>query len=82
MTQIAAFWRGFLIVTLTSLNVGQIAGHHYGGALLGGFAISFVWYGNAKAAALDGVRFGRELYALGAGCGTVVGMMAVTVIYG
>ncbi len=76
------FMRGFLIVTLTASNVGQIAGRHWVGAFVGGCAISFVWFGNSKTAAHSDARFGREAYALGAGLGTVAGMALVRVFYG
>lgn len=75
------FLRGFLIVLLTALNVGQIAGRHYGGALVGGFLISFVWFGNSRTAAFAEARFSREAYALGAACGTVCGMWLTATIY-
>jgi hypothetical protein len=45
--QLTVFGRGFLIVSLTASNVGQIAAHHWGGAFVGGLAISFVWWGNS-----------------------------------
>lgn len=76
------FWRGFLIVTLTAANVGQIAGHHWAGAFVGGFGISFVWWTNSRTASHSDLKYGRELYAAGAGCGTVFGMWLVKVIYG
>jgi len=76
------FARGFLIVTLTSANIGQIAQRHWGGAFLGGCAISFVWFGNSKTAAHSDARFGRECYALGAGLGTLFGMFLVRWLYG
>lgn len=76
------FARGFTIVTLTSANIGQIAAHHWAGAFLGGFAISFIWWGNSRGAAHSDARFGREAYALGAGCGTLCGMILVRLYYG
>lgn len=71
-----------MIVTLTAANVAQIAARHWGGAFLGGFAISFVWWGNSRGAAHTEVRFARECYALGAGCGTVCGMLLARLVYG
>jgi hypothetical protein len=76
------FARGFIIVAFTSLNVGQIAGRHWGGAFIGGFCISFVWFLNAKTAAHTEICGARECYALGAACGTVFGMFLVKIIYG
>lgn len=82
MTHVAIFLRGFLIVTLTAANVGQIARGHYGGAFVGGTAISFVWWGNSRGAAHSDVRFARECYAFGAGLGTLTGMLLVRWMYG
>jgi len=79
---LTVFGRGFLIVSLTASNVGQIAAHHWGGAFAGGMAISFVWWGNSRGAAHSDLPWARECYALGAGCGTVFGMLLVRWIYG
>lgn len=76
-----AVWRGFLIVTLTAMNVAQIAGHHYGGAFVCGAAISWVWWRNAHSAAHESVPYLREYYALGAGLGTVTGMWLMAWVY-
>lgn len=82
MRQLAVFARGFLIVTLTATNVGQVAGHHWLGAFIVGFGISFVWFGNSKTAAHSKVGGARECYALGAAAGTVFGMWIVRTLYG
>lgn len=79
---VTAIWRGFLIVSLTSVNVGQIAGHHYGGAFCCGGAISWVWWRNAHSAAHDDLPHLRECYALGAGLGTITGMLLTAWAYG
>ncbi len=68
------FGRGWLIVSLTSLNVVQIAQHHYGSAFVVGTAISLVWFGNSRHAAHSEVAGARWAYALGAGLGTITGM--------
>lgn len=82
MTHLLIFARGMLIVTLTAANVGQIARGHYGGAFIGGCAISFVWFNNSRAAAHSTVPYARECYALGAGVGTITGMLLVRWFYG
>lgn len=74
-------WRGFLIVMLTASNVAQISGGHYVGAFLNGAAISFVWWTNSRTASLSNIPRARELYALGAGLGTVAGMLLVENLY-
>jgi hypothetical protein len=80
--QLAIFLRGFTIVALTATNVGQVAGQHWVGAFMVGFAISFVWFANSRCAARTDAVGARECYALGAACGTVAGMLAVKVVYG
>jgi uncharacterized membrane protein YoaK (UPF0700 family) len=67
------FLRGFLLVALVSLNTRQIAGGHYGGAFLVGGMISAVWWSNSSAKRED-ARCVWAAYALGAACGTVLGM--------
>lgn len=74
MTYYGLFWRGFLIVTLTAFNVRSISHGAYVAALLGGFGISFVWFGNSRTAAHSDLRWAREVYAFGAALGTIFGM--------
>lgn len=76
------FGRGVLIVFLTAMNIGQIAGGHYGGAFCGGFAISFVWFMNSRTAAHATATYAREAYALGAAVGTITGMWCTRWFYG
>lgn len=78
----SAFGRGFLIVLLTSTNVAQIAAQHYVGALVVGVAISWVWWGNSHGAAHNATPYVRECYAIGAGCGTLTGMLLIRALYG
>jgi hypothetical protein len=66
--------RGWLIVSLTALNVSQIAAHHYSSAFVVGTAISLVWFGNSRHAAHSDAPGARWAYALGAGLGTLTGM--------
>jgi hypothetical protein len=79
--RLSVFLRGLLIVSLTASNIGQIAGHHFLGAFVNGFAISFVWWINSRSAAHEDLTWARECYAVGAGFGTVFGMWAVTWLY-
>jgi Na+/glutamate symporter len=74
MTYRALFCRGLLIVTLTAFNVKSISHGAYVAALLGGFGISFVWFGNSRTAAHSDLKWAREVYAAGAAIGTVFGM--------
>ena len=70
----ALFVRGWAIVTLTALNVTQIAQHRWGGAFACGTAISLVWWFNAGRASEQRDWRAAVAYALGAGVGTVTGM--------
>lgn len=78
----ATFSRGFALVACTAANVRQIASGHYGGAFVLGCAISWLWFRNARGAAHDSVPYLRECYALGAGCGTITGMLLMRAVYG
>lgn len=66
--------RGFLIVFFTALNVKLISRGLYLGAFLSGFAISAVWWSNAGRASVDRSWRSGAVYALGAACGTILGM--------
>lgn len=72
---VITFLRGWLIVSLTALNTGQIARQSYPGAVLVGFGISEVWWYNARGAAFGSLPFLGETYALGAALGTLTGMV-------
>lgn len=68
------YWRAFLIVTCTALNVTQVSQHHFISAFFTGGLLSFVWWANTKSAAHTDLRGAQYVYALGAACGTVFGM--------
>jgi hypothetical protein len=72
---LTVWWKAFSIVTCTSLNVVQIANHNYIGAFFTGGLLSFVWWGNTKTAAHSTGKAARYAYALGAACGTLLGMI-------
>lgn len=69
------FGRAFLQVSLVALNVTQIARGHMGGAFVVGFLISLLWFFNARSAGRSDAPGAAWCYALGAGCGTVAGML-------
>jgi hypothetical protein len=71
---IAVWFRAFLIVAATAMNVTQVAGGHYGRAFFTGAFLSFIWWGNTRAAVWIDSRGAQWAYAFGAGCGTVAGM--------
>jgi len=78
---LAVYARGWLIVALTSLNTGQIAGQHWAGAGMVGFGISWVWWQNARAASKKELPWIGEVYALGAASGTLTGMVIMRWLY-
>ena len=80
MTHLAIALRGFGIVFVTAANVLQVSHGHYGGALVGGFLISFLWWTNSYMAKthVPGASFA---YAAGAALGTVSGMWVTAWFY-
>lgn len=79
---IRVFLRAYTIVTLTALNVSQVAAHHYTGAFFTGGTLSYVWWTNTKTAANVPGETAHWAYALGAACGTVSGMVLGRLING
>lgn len=75
------FWRGFLIVTLTASNVWSVSHDHVSSAFIGGFLISFVWWGNAHKSAHTTAKHAALFYGAGAACGTVTGMLGTPLLY-
>lgn len=75
MIYLKLFCRGFGIVSLTAMNVRQIADAHYGPAFVVGCAISGVWWFNSRSAAHSEAVGAWMAYALGAGLGTMFGMV-------
>lgn len=75
---LAALWwlycRGVIYVSLQACVVSAIAAYNMPLAFGCGFAVSFVWAGNVQAQAAGTWR-DRVVYALGAGSGTVLGMI-------
>ena len=63
--------RGFCLVFLVATNTVQVSHEHYGGALVVGFLISWLWWANAHK---PNVRGAAVAYGLGAAVGTVSGM--------
>ena len=76
------FGRGFLIVTLTSLNVFQVSHRHWIGGFCVGVLISVVWWSNARRSARSDLPLIGFCYGLGAGAGTVAGMVLSALLYG
>jgi len=75
------FGRGFLIVFLTATNVYQVSHQHFAGGFVVGVLISVVWWTNARTSARSELPGAGLCYGLGAGAGTVAGMVLSTVLY-
>lgn len=71
---------GFIQVFLVSINTYQIAHKHYLGVFVVGVAISIVWAWNVKKIAF-GTWYDRLFYALGAGIGSLCGLLLSILIY-
>lgn len=74
MAHVSLFCRAFLQVSLVALNVSQIAKGNYATAFLTGWAISALWWSNARGAGRSDVRGALLAYSVGAAFGTVAGM--------
>ena len=74
------FLRGFVIVTLTALNVVNISQHHWAMAFVTGLGISLVWRWNTRNAVQMDTLPADLVYAFGAGCGTICGMALAGVL--
>ena len=81
MLLLRVFWSGFLIVLITSVNVGQISQGHLWGAMVGGGLLSWVWWGNTHRAAAASTLSARVAYAFGAATGTLGGMLLTRWLY-
>jgi len=75
MAYLRLYGRALLQVTLVAWNVRNVSHAAYLSAFLTGSALSFVWWANSRSAAHDTGEYARLVYALGAGTGTVLGMV-------
>jgi len=67
------FFRAWLIVMFTAMNVTFISRANWVMMFLTGFAISFTWWWNSRTAAHSELPYGGWLYGVGAATGTVMG---------
>ena len=67
-----SIFESFLIVTLTAMNVKLVARGLWWPMFASGTLLSWVWWENTKMAN-GGGRKQQVMYAMGAGCGTVLG---------
>lgn len=68
------FITGFIQVFFVAINTFFISRTIYGGVLLCGFLISFVWTWNVKKVAF-GTLMDRLFYSIGAGVGSLTGLI-------
>lgn len=76
MTQLRLFGQAFAYVSLVTTNVVQIAHGNVLGGFVVGTLISWLWFKNARDASRVDVVGAAEAYALGAGLGTVAGILS------
>lgn len=69
------------MVTLVSMNTRQLATGHLSGAIVVGFAISWLWYSNSSRDR-DNRRGAGVAYAAGAAVGTFVGFTVAGLLAG
>lgn len=74
------FLTGFIQVILVAVNTYQIAHKKFVGVLIVGFLISLVWSWNVKKIAF-GSTADRLIYAIGAGIGSLIGLVLSALIY-
>lgn len=68
-------------VALISLNTYQVAHGHLPGAFVVGCAISWLWWANAGSAGKSQSRVDGFVYGLGAGIGSVLGLLISRWLY-
>jgi hypothetical protein len=69
----ALAFRGWLMVSLVSLNSIQIIHQRYASAAVVGFCISWLWWTNSSKHRCE-TRWAGTVYAMGAAAGTLTGM--------
>ena len=74
------FITGFTQVFFVAINTFFISKAIYGGVLICGFLISFVWYWNVKKVAF-GTMQDRLWYSFGAGVGSLVGLIVSVAVF-
>ncbi len=75
MSRLELFLRGLVMPGLVALNVLALTAGAWPLVFVTSFGISFVWAGSVKGIASSVSDFGAKAsYALGAGCGSVLGM--------
>lgn len=71
------FITAFIQVFFVAINTYFISKRYFVGAFICGFMISLIWSWNVKRIAF-GTLNDRYTYAVGAGCGSIVGLWVAT----
>lgn len=79
ITRLSLFSTGFSQVYFVAVNTYFIANEMYLGVLIAAFMISLIWSFNVKKVAF-GSTIDRVVYALGATCGSLVGLWSSSFI--
>lgn len=74
------FITGFTQVFFVAINTYFISKAIYGGVLIFGFLISFVWSWNVKKVAFGTIQ-DRIWYSFGAGIGSLVGLIVSVAVF-
>ena len=74
------FITGFTQVFFVAINTFFISKAIYGGVLICGFLISFIWSWNVKKVAFGTIK-DRIWYSFGAGVGSLVGLIVTIFIF-
>jgi len=74
------FITGFTQVFFVAINTFFISKAIYGGVLICGFLISFIWSWNVKKVAFGTIK-DRIWYSFGAGVGSLVGLIVFIFIF-
>jgi hypothetical protein len=74
------FITGFTQVFFVAINTFFISKAIYGGVLICGFLISFVWSWNVKKVAFGNMQ-DRIWYSFGAGVGSLVGLIVSVAVF-
>ena len=74
------FITGFTQVFFVAINTFFISKAIYGGVLICGFLISFIWSWNVKKLAFGTIK-DRLWYSLGAGVGSLIGLVVSVAVF-
>lgn len=74
------FFQSFFQIGLVAINTMLISRGVYLGVFIVSFAISLLWAFNVSRVAISTIKQ-KLTYAFGAGCGAVIGLILITLIF-